>query len=286
MRFRFIEEYETVWSISLMCQVLQVSRSGFYRWRRRPLSCRSQIRKSLQEKIKVIHNTKHKDNYGSPRIHRELLSQGIPCSKNTVAKVMQAAGIQAKFKKKFQVTTDSNHTHPVAANVLNRQFDKSTEPNQTWISDITYVWTNQGWLYLACVVDLYSRKVVGWSMSSQMTKELVLDALQMAIIRRCPKGSLLHHSDRGSQYCSEAYQRTLKVNGIQCSMSRKGDCWDNAVMESFFATLKKELVHRQKYETRASARHSIFEYIEVFYNRERLHSSLGYQSPEMFEQAV
>tara|TARA_R110002049_G_C9122703_1_gene558500 strand:+ start:1094 stop:1954 length:861 start_codon:yes stop_codon:yes gene_type:complete len=286
MRFRFIEEHKSVWKIFLMCQVLQVSRSGYHRWQRRPLSCRSQNRKSLQEQIKVIHNTKHKDNYGSPRVHRELLSQGIPCSENTVAKVMQEAGIQARIRKKYQITTDSNHSDPVAANVLNRQFDQSTGPNQTWFSDITCVWTNQGWLYLACVVDLYSRKVVGWSMSSQMTKELVLDALQMAIIRRCPKGSLLHHSDRGSQYCSEAYQRALKVNGIQCSMSRKGDCWDNAVMESFFATLKKELVHRQKYETRAAARHSIFEYIEVFYNRERLHSSLVYLSPEIFEQAV
>jgi len=269
-----------------MCRVLRVSRSGYYRWRRRPPSSQTQKQKSLKEKIEVIHHTRHKDSYGSPRVHKELLSQGASCSENTVAKVMNEAGIQAKTRKKFQVTTDSNHSNPVAENVLNRQFNQTTGPNQSWVSDITYVWTSQGWIYLACVVDLYSRKVIGWSMSSQMTKKLVLDALQMAIVRRCPKEKLLHHSDRGSQYCSDEYQRKLESHGILCSMSRKGNCWDNAVMESFFATLKKELIHHQRYETRASARQSIFEYIEIFYNRERLHSSLGYQSPEMLEQAV
>ena len=265
-----------------MCRVLQVSRSGYYSWQRRPQSGQSQIREVLKAKIELIHNTRHKNNFGSPRVHQELKRRGVSCSENTVAKVMKEAGIQAKTTKKFKLTTDSNHSHPVAKNVLDREFDKATRPNQLWVSDITYVWTNQGWLYLACVVDLFSRKVVGWSMSKRMTTELVTEALDMALMQRCPDENLLHHSDRGSQYCSDDYQRMLRTNGITCSMSRKGDCWDNAAMES----LKKELIYHERYKTRASARRSIFEYIEVFYNRERLHSSLGYQSPEEFEQAA
>ncbi len=199
---------------------------------------------------------------------------------------MQESGIQAKTVKKFQVTTDSKHSQPVAENLLGREFDRATRRNQIWVSDITYVWTAEGWVYLTCVLDLYSRKVVGWSMSWRMTKEFVMEALEMALRQRCPGGELLHHSDRGSQYASEAYRELLLRNGITCSMSRKGNCWDNAVMESFFATLKKELIHQERYETRLAARLSIFEYIEVFYNRQRLHSTLGYLSPEQFEQAV
>ncbi len=269
-----------------MCNVLEVSRSGYYSWQSRPESKQSRKRKKLLHNIREIHSKKHKDSYGSPRIHRELKKQGEFCNEKTVAKIMNEAGIQAKTVKKFKVTTDSNHSHPVAENVLNREFNQATAPNQIWVSDITYIWTFEGWMYLACVVDLYSRKVVGWSMSSRMTKELVLDALQMAIHQRHPSKKLLHHSDRGSQYCSEKYQNLLKEIGIRCSMSRKGNCWDNAVMESFFATLKKELVHHERYKTRAEARMSIFEYIEVFYNRERVHSALGYQSPEQFEQSA
>jgi transposase InsO family protein len=270
----------------MMCRVLHVSTSGFYAWQRRPKSPQVQRRKTLQTEIKKIHQTKNKDSYGSPRVHQELQKQGTFCCENTVAKVMQESGIQAKTVKKFQVTTDSKHAHPVAENVLDRQFDRATRPNQIWVSDITYVWTQEGWMYLTCVLDLYSRKVVGWSMSSRMTKEFVMEALEMAIRHRCPQDELLHHSDRGSQYASEAYRELLTRNGITCSMSRKGNCWDNAVMESFFATLKKELIHHERYATRSAARASIFEYIEVFYNRERLHSTLGYQSPEQFEQAM
>jgi putative transposase len=270
----------------MMCRVLRVSTSGFYAWKRRPQSWQVQRRETLQAEIEKIHQTKNKDSYGSPRVHQELQKQGTFCCENTVAKVMQESGIQAKTVKKFQVTTDSKHSHPVVENVLDRQFDRATKPNQIWVSDITYVWTQEGWMYLTCVLDLYSRKVVGWSMSSRMTKEFVMEALEMAIRHRCPKDELLHHSDRGSQYASEAYRELLTRNGITCSMSRKGNCWDNAVMESFFATLKKELIHHERYETRSAARLSIFEYIEVFYNRQRLHSTLGYQSPEHFEQAV
>ena len=270
----------------VMCRVLHVSTSGFYSWQRRPESKQRQRCESLTNQIQKIHKEKNKDNYGSPRVHRELLKQGTFCCENTVAQVMQESGIQAKTVKKFKVTTDSKHAHPVAENVLDRKFDRATGPNQIWVSDITYVWTLEGWMYLTGILDLYSRKVVGWSMSSRLTKEFVIDALEMAIRQRCPGEDLLHHSDRGSQYCSEAYREMLSRNGIKCSMSRKGNCWDNAVMESFFATLKKELIHHERYETRSAARSSIFEYIEVFYNRERLHSTLGYQSPEQFEQSA
>jgi len=269
-----------------MCSVLQVTRSGYYSWKGRPTSKQSQRRKSLEASIREIHNTKYKDNFGSPRVHQELAARGIACSKNMVAKLMQKARIQAKTTKKFKVTTDSNHNYRVAENVLNREFDAATRTNELWVSDITYVWTQQGWLYVACVLDLYSRKVIGWSMSARMTRELVLDALSMALSQRCPGETLLHHSDRGSQYCSHDYQQVLKSHGIQCSMSRRGDCWDNAAMESFFATLKKELIHQQRYATRSEAKCSIFEYVEVFYNRERLHSSLGYVSPKQFEEAT
>ena len=199
---------------------------------------------------------------------------------------MQEAGIRAQTTKKFKVTTDSNHEYPVAGNLLNREFGKAAKPRQVLASDITYVWTREGWLYLACVLDLYTRKIIGWSMSATMTQEMVLDALRMALMQCCPGEEILHHSDRGSQYCGNEYQQLLRTNGITCSMSRKGDCWDNAMMESFFATLKKELVHQESYETREAAKRSLFEYIEMFYNRERLHSSLGYLSPAEFEEAA
>ena len=286
MRFQFVHKYRKKWPVVVMCKVLDVSRGGYNAWRDRPESQQSQRRKSLEMQIRKIHNTKDKDSFGSPRIYQELKKMGIPCSENTVAKIMKEAGIQAKTTKEFKMTTDSNHSHPVAENVLNREFDRATAPNQIWVSDITYVWTEQGWLYLACVMDLFSRKVVGWSMAPRMTKKLVIDAMDMALLQRCPGEGLLHHSDRGSQYCSEAYRKLLARNGITCSMSRRGNCWDNAAMESFFGTLKKERVHHERYRTRAEARSSIFEYIETFYNRERIHSTLGYLSPDDFEQAA
>jgi len=219
-------------------------------------------------------------------MHQELLARGRAVCENTVAKLMTENGLRAATQRKFRHTTDSNHSHPVAKNILNQEFDQS-RPNTAWVSDITYVPTREGWLYLVCVLDLYSRKVVGWAMSERMTSGLVISALEMALQQRCPEaGELLHHSDRGSQYASGAFQRLLAEQGITCSMSGTGNCYDNAAMESFFATLKKELVHQADYVTREAARRSLFEYIEVFYNRERRHSALGYQSPSEFEGGV
>jgi transposase InsO family protein len=265
-----------------MCRALGVSRSGFYAWRSRTPSDAQVRREELTEEITTIH-AEVKGRYGSPRIHAELVARGTACCVNMVARVMRAAGIAAKTKRKFRQTTDSNHTHPVAENVLNREFDPE-EPNASWVADVTYIPTREGWLYLAVVEDLFSRRVVGWSMDATMTSRLVVDALEMALARRL-KGSsdLIAHSDRGSQYASEHYQRRLSEERIGCSMSRRGDCWDNAPMESFFASLKKELVHHEDYATRAQAKASIFEYIEAFYNRVRRHSSLGYVAPAEYE---
>jgi putative transposase len=274
-----------------MCRVLGVSRSGFYAWRSRTPSAAEIRREELAEEVKAIH-AQVKGRYGSPRIHAELVSRGHACGVNFVAEVMREAGIAAKTKRKFRQTTDSNHTLPVAENVLDRDFNPE-KPNTSWVADVTYIPTREGWLYLAVVEDLFSRKVVGWSMDQTMTSRLVVDALEMALARRLLplKGSsssapgLVAHSDRGSQYASEHYQRRLAEERIACSMSRRGNCWDNAPMESFFASLKKELVHGEDYATRDQARASIFEYIEAFYNRVRRHSSLGYVAPDEFERA-
>ena len=267
-----------------MCRVLGVSRSGYYAWLTREASATETRRAKLTEQVTQIH-AQVKGRYGSPRIHAELRAQGISCCVHMVARVMRAAGIAAKTKRKFRQTTDSNHALPVAENVLDRQFDPE-EPNASWVADVTYIPTREGWLYLAVVEDLFSRAVVGWSMDATMTSRLVVDALEMALTRRRTlKGScaLVAHSDRGSQYASEHYRRRLKEERIKCSMSRRGDCWDNAPMESFFASLKKELVHDEDYVTREQARASIFEYIEAFYNRVRRHSSLGYVAPAEYE---
>jgi transposase InsO family protein len=225
--------------------------------------------------------------YGSPRIYQELVARGMACSENTVAQLMRAHGMAARTRRKYKVTTDSAHSLPLAENVLNRDFEQES-PDRVWLGDITYIWTREGWLYLAAVLDTHSRRIVGWSMSARMRASLVMDALQMALGRRCPdqKASLMHHSDRGSQYASQAFQDLLREHNITCSMSRKGNCWDNAMMESFFATLKKERVHHETYDTREAARKSVFEYIELFYNTRRRHSALGYVSPEQFEKAA
>jgi len=280
--FAWIEERRSEWCITLLCRVLEVSRSGFYAWRSREVSQAETRREKLTEQVTEIH-AEVKGRYGSPRMHAELVDRGHDCCVNTVARVMQEAGIAAKTKRKFRQTTDSNHPHPVAENILDRDFDPE-EPNATWVADVTYIPTREGWLYLAVVEDLFSRMVVGWSMDATMTSRLVVDALEMALSRRL-KGSsaLLAHSDRGSQYASEHYQRRLGEERITCSMSRRGNCWDNAAMESFFASLKKELVHGEDYATRAEAKASIFEYIETFYNRVRRHSSLGYVAPAEYE---
>jgi len=286
MRYQFIEHHRKVWPIGIQCKALQVSRSGYYAWRKLEPSQRYLRQRLLTEMIRDIHSTNHQDNYGAPRVHQELLAQGHHCNRKTVAKYMKSAGIRAATMKKFRVcTTDSRHNHPVAENVVNRDFQPERK-NQRWTADITYIPTDEGWLYLAAVEDLYSRKIVGWSMSDRIDSRLVVDALDMALRREVPEEGLVAHSDRGVQYASEHYQQKLTCHGIICSMSRKGNCWDNAPMESFFATLKKELVHRDHYRTRGQARRSLFEYIETFYNRLRRHSSLGYVSPVEFEQVI
>lgn len=267
-----------------MCRILEVSRSGFYAWRSRTPSAAEVRREELTAEVKEIH-AEVKGRYGSPRIHAELVDRGHACRVNFVAQVMREAGIAAKTTRKFRQTTDSNHALPVAENVLARAFDPD-QPNTCWCADITYIPTREGWLYLAAVEDLFSRRIVGWSMDQTMTSRLVVDALEMALARRLQGSSpsaLVAHSDRGSQYASEHYQRRLREERIACSMSGVGQCWDNAAMESFFASLKKELVHDEDYATRDEAKASIFEYIEAFYNCVRRHSSLGYAAPDEYE---
>jgi putative transposase len=282
MIFSFIQEHAEQWPVSVMCQTLDVSPQGFYAWRQRPTSQQQLRREALVVEIRDAH-AECKQRYGSPRIHAELVrGRNVKCSVNTVAKLMRQEGIRAKSVKKFRHTTDSNHSLPVAENTLAREFD-AQGPNERWVADITYIPTREGWLYLAAVEDLYSRMVAGWSMADHMESRIVVDALEMAILRRFPDEGLLAHSDRGSQYASDHYQRLLVRHGIECSMSEPGQCWDNAPMESFFATLKKELVHHEDYQTRAEAKASIFEYVETFYNPKRRHSSLGYLCPAEFE---
>jgi transposase InsO family protein len=285
VKFAFIEEHLSAFAVAMACQVLQVSRSGYYDWQKRPESNRARRRQEIAEKIHFIHE-ESRQVYGSPRVFQTLKARGESVCENTVADIMKEREIRAKGKKRFvPSTTDSRHQQPTAANVLDRQFQAEL-PNRKWVSDITCIPSDEGWLYLAGVLDLCSRKIVGWSMADHMRCDLVEDALEMAITRRRPAEGLLHHSDRGVQYACEDYQHLLQTHGILCSMSRKGNCWDNAAMESFWATLKTELVHHQHYASREEARQSIFEYIEVFYNRIRLHSSLNYQSPEAFEAAI
>jgi transposase InsO family protein len=285
VKFASIQKNLQAYPVDVACDVLEVSRSGYYAWRNRTPSPRAGRRRQLLEKIKAIHE-ENRQVYGSPRVCRVLLGQGESVCQNTVAKVMAQEQIRAKTKKKFVPrTTDSNHQQPVAANLLDRQFQAEL-PNRKWAADITYIPTDEGWLYLGGVMDLCSRMIVGWSMAEHMKTELVRDALSMAIIHRQPGEGLLHHSDRGVQYASDDYLHLAEVNKMVMSMSAKGDCWDNAAMESFWATLKTELVNHEHYATREQARQSIFEYIEVFYNRKRLHSSLGYLSPEMFEASL
>ena len=282
MKFRFIRDHVGQFRVGRMCQVLEVSRSGYHAWRRRAESRRARENRRLLVEIRAIHKG-FRQVYGSPRIHAELQAQKIRCGKNRVARLMREDGIQAKQHRKFRpVTTDSNHGLPVAENVLDRQFTASG-PDQAWVADITYIPTREGWLYLAAIVDLFSRMVVGWAMGTDLTRHLTIRALRMAVGRRRPGPGLIHHSDRGSQYASNDYQDLLAEHGFRCSMSRKGDCYDNAAMESFFHTLKTEQVHHQHYETRAAARADLFEYVEVFYNRQRRHSHLGYRSPAEFE---
>jgi transposase InsO family protein len=265
-----------------MCRALGVSKSGYYARRRRPRSTRHRRREDLAWLIKVTH-ARSRGLYGSPRVHQTLLAEGQRVCENTVARIMRQERVRARIKRKFVPrTTDSRHRYAPAPNHLDRNF-VAKQRDRKWVADITYVATDEGWLYLAAVMDLYSRRIVGWSMADHMEVDLVGDALRMALTRRSPRRGLLHHSDRGAQYACDDYQGLLARHGITCSMSGRGDCYDNAVMESFWSTVKTELVHGEHYATRERARASIFEYIETFYNRKRLHSSLGYVSPETFE---
>lgn len=271
-----------MFSIKTMCGIFSVSRAGFYAWQKRPLSQRTVDDKRFLTLIKSSFQSS-RQTYGHRRIYHDLRDQNENCGKHRIARLMRENAIRPKTKRKFRVTTDSKHNKPIYANYLARQFNAAT-PNQRWVSDITYIPTVEGWLYLAAVMDLYSRKIVGWAMSHRLQDMLVTDALKMALFRRKVKATdLLVHSDRGSQYAGDNFQKLLGVYGITCSMSRKGDCWDNAAMESFFHTLKTECIHHERYKTRDEAKKSVFDYIEVFYNRYRRHSYLGYQSPEQFE---
>lgn len=281
MRFRFIEAEKVSYPVRVLCRVLDVSPAGFYAWLDRPESKRAVENQKLVTEIRAIHSESG-ERYGSPRVHAELKARGLEVGKNRVARLMSENDVEARPKRKFRRTTDSGHEHPVAENILARNFDTSA-PNQAWVTDITYIWTREGWLYLAAILDLFSRRVVGWATSASLHRSLALDALDDALKRRGVCKGLVHHSDRGCQYASAEYQERLEANDIVCSMSRKGNCWDNAVAESFFATLKGELVEHEDFYTRAEAERALFEYIEVFYNRRRRHSSLGYATPSEFE---
>ena len=281
MRYRAIQEHDRRYPIRLMCRALTVSPAGYYVWAGRPESDRSVSNRALLSAIRVIHR-ESRETYGSPSIWDALIKRGHGVGENRIARLMRAEGIRAKTVKKWRATTQSNHRLPVAANTLNRQFTVE-HPNRVWAGDITYVWTTEGWLYLAVMLDRYSRRVVGWAMSQRLTGELAERALLMALTNRQPRAGLLHHSDRGSQYAATNYQQVLTTHGITPSMSRTGNCWDNACVESFFGTLKRELVYHRHYATRDDAKQDIFEYIEVFYNRKRRHSTLGYASPAEYE---
>ena len=268
--------------MSIMCDVLDVSRKGYYAWLKRPLCVRARRRAQLVEKIREVQE-QSRGTYGSPRVTVELNEGDIAVSENTVAKYMRESGICVKPRRRFvPQTTNSDHDCPIAPNLLDQNF-AAAAPDRKWACDLTYIWTEEGWLYLSVVIDLFSRRVIGWSMSDHLRGEGVAQALAMALAVRRPDKGLLHHSDRGVQYACELYQTVLEKHQITRSMSRSGNCYDNAVVESFFGTLKSELVYRQRYHTRAQARSSVFEWIECWYNRRRRHSSLGYVSPEAFE---
>ncbi len=283
MKYFFIKNLSSRHAVEKMCKLLKVSRSGYYAWRSRGKSSRALANESLLVRIKESY-IRGRSVYGSPRITSDLRDAGIICSRNRVARLMRISKIRAKTKRRFKVTTDSKHKLPIAPNLLARDFT-ATAPDTVWVADITYVWTQEGWLYLAAVLDLYSRSIVGWSMGSRIDARLAVGALSQAVKRRRPGKGLVFHSDRGVQYASTQMRSELDKNGFIQSMSRKGDCWDNAVMESFFHTMKTEHTYFERYKTRAEAKSKLFDYIEVFYNRQRKHSTLGYKSPLAFEEA-
>lgn len=292
MKFAWIQQHQGGYPVAMMCRLLGVSRSGYYAFKGRPVSATATRRAELAEQVRQAH-ADSRGIYGSPRVHRELLARGVKCCVNTVAKLMRQHRLVSKVFRRFRPrTTDSGHGRPVAENVLGRRFNSAHQdtPDRVWVGDITYVSTAKGWLYLAVVLDLYSRRVIGWATADHLKASLAIDALTMAIDQRRAEGSdlggLLHHSDRGVQYASGPYQGVLEAWGIVPSMSRRGNCYDNAVAESFFGSLKMEWTEHEDYRDPEQAAQSIFEYIEVFYNRQRRHSSLGYVSPCDFEEAA
>jgi putative transposase len=279
MRFRLIEDQRDVWPVRVMCDALSVSPSSYYAWRSRPESPREIANRELLSDIRRVHAA-HRGRYGAPRIHAELRAAGQSVSRKRIERVMRRHGIRAHAPRRYRVcTTDSKHSLPIAANLLDRNF-VAEKPDRVWLADITYIPTGEGWLYLAVILDLFTRKVVGWAMREHMRAELTIAALTMAIQRRRPGAGLVHHSDRGSQYAAGDYRKILQAAAITQSMSRKGNCWDNAPMESFFGTLKTELVHQREYPDREVARRDLFAYIEAYYNRRRIHSAIGYITPE------
>lgn len=282
MKYDFITQHKKTWPVDLMCQLFGVKRNSYYSFAKRKRSQPDDPdhQEMLDWITDIAESSDH--TYGERRMKKALNILGYPVSRAKTKKLMNEAGVKVRHKKKFKVTTNSNHKKPVYPNRLKREFDV-VQPNQAYVADITYIWTQEGWLYLAVVIDLFSRKVVGWSMSSRMKASLVCDALTMAIWQRRPKAGLIHHSDRGSQYASDAFRRLLDQHGIQGSMSRRGDCWDNAVVESFFGSLKQERVQWRSYQTRYEAQQDILDYISMFYNSRRLHSYLGYMSPNEYE---
>ncbi len=281
MRYQFIQEQQGQFALAALCRVMAVSVSGYYAWSQRPPSRRQQENVRLLAQIRTAYQDSDQT-YGSPRIYQDLQGRGIACSPNRIARLMHQAGITAQAPKRSVRTTHADPTLPVASNVLARQFEALT-PDARWTADLTSIWTQEGWLYLAVILDLFSRRIVGWAMGHTLERSLVLAALEMALTTRQPAEGLLCHSDRGSQYASADYQARLQQAGAVCSMSRKGNCWDNAPTESFFASLKRELVYRTTFVSRQQARGAIFRWIEVWYNRMRRHSALGYLSPEAFE---
>ena len=280
MKYRFIQEHAGRCRVKLMCAALCVSRSGYYAWRKQGPSARELANRKLLAEIRVVYEA-NRQVYGYRRVYMALVAKQVACSRNRVARLMRQAGLRARRYRRFRVTTQSRHKRPVAPNLLARQFT-ATAPNRKWLSDITFLRTHQGWFYLAVVLDLFSRHVVGWAMEPYLNDRLTLKALKMAFTRRRPTAGLLHHSDRGSQYASGDYRALLLDHRALVSMSRTGNVYDNAPMESFFATLKTELVHQRTFYSRKQAKADIFEYIEVFYNRQRLHSTLGYRPPAKY----
>ena len=284
MKYGFIARHQPIWPVRTMCRMLEVSHGGFYEW-----CCRGPSKRSLEDaRLSGLIRTSFLESdqtYGSPRVWRDLYDWGERCAQKRVARLMRSASLRARTKRRRLPIDDGlRPEHSIAGNVLDRQF-AAVGPNQKWVADFTYIWSAEGWLYVAVVLDLFSRKVVGWSMSATMSAQLVIDALMMAIWRRGKPVALLHHSDQGSQYTAEDFQRLLADQGITCSMSRKGECWDNAAMESFFSSLKMERTNRTRYSTRDQARADVFDYIERFYNSRRRHSTLGQVSPDQFERA-